>query len=105
VHVNDIHTECDRIRLEKNAYFKYHLRLLKYSRYSIQFSWLKATDVSGTISVPITSVRVPETSVIFNRLSLLIARQDIINFSRFECVRFYIKFGNQRFDLLASKYL
>jgi hypothetical protein len=33
---------------------------------------------------------VPETSVIFNLLTLLIAREDFINFSRCECFWSYI---------------
>jgi hypothetical protein len=57
--------------------------------------WPKITDVSGTISVSITAVlmgtdMVPETSVIFNQLTRLVAREDFINVSRLESFRSYV---------------
>jgi hypothetical protein len=60
------------------------LTLIKYSRAISCVSWLKITDVSGTISVPIIialmmgTEMIPETSVIFNQLRWLIAREDFI---------------------------
>jgi hypothetical protein len=51
------------------------LKLAKRSRAISLVNCLRITDVSGTISVPILMV-IPETLVIFNQLTLLIARED-----------------------------
>jgi hypothetical protein len=51
--------------------------VIKSSRALIRISWLIITDVSEVISVP-------ETSVIFNQLTRLKAREYCINFCRRE---------------------
>jgi hypothetical protein len=57
--------------------------------------------LSGTIFVPSSETdpddrdkMIPETSVLFNRLTRLVAREDFINFSRLETINVtYIMFG------------
>jgi hypothetical protein len=57
------------------------LTLIKPSQAVSRVSWLKLTDVSGTMSVPYSRAvimrteMVSETSVIFNQLTRLIARE------------------------------
>jgi hypothetical protein len=60
------------------------LTLIKYSLAISSVSWLKITDISGTISVPIVTALIgtkiePEKSVIFNQLTRLVAREYFIN--------------------------
>jgi hypothetical protein len=69
-------------------------RLIKSSQAIRRVSWLKITDVSGTISVPLIRIScqilillmrtemVLEASVILNRSARLIGQDDLINFSR-----------------------
>jgi hypothetical protein len=55
--------------------------------------YLKITDVSSTISIPVIGVSdapVPETSVIFDYLTQLIASEDFINSNRCESFSSYI---------------
>jgi hypothetical protein len=60
---------------------------IKSSLVIIYVSWLKITDVSGTIFVPhhqalmMGTEMVPETSVIFNQLMRRTAREDYIDVS------------------------
>jgi hypothetical protein len=67
------------------------LILIKSSRAISRVRWLKITDISGTISVRhhrgygvimalmMGTEMVPETSVMFNQLTWMIVRENVVN--------------------------
>jgi hypothetical protein len=65
---------------------------IERSRAIRRVSWLKVTNVSGTIPTPIMRIRydtskmVPETSVIFNQITRLRALEHFIKFTRRETI-------------------